>query len=246
MSRKLSASASHLASADAPFVAYLRVSTDSQGERGLGIEAQRAAVERFAAEQGRRIVAEVVEVASGSGADALSKRPKLAEALRLARKVGGSVAVAKLDRLSRSVAFIAGLMATGVPFAVAELPHARPFELHIFAALAEEERRRIGARTSDALAAKRAQGVKLGNPRPAASLARGLATRQAAAASHAQSVATAIAAARAAGAVSLAAIAAELNRRQVATSGGGSWFPATVKRALERLEATEAGAAAAA
>jgi DNA invertase Pin-like site-specific DNA recombinase len=244
MSRKLSASASHLASASAPFVAYLRVSTDSQGERGLGIEAQRAAVERFAAEQGRSIIAEVVEVASGSGADALSKRPKLAEALRIARRAGGSVAVAKLDRLSRSVAFIAGLMATGVPFAVAELPHARPFELHIFAALAEEERRRIGARTSEALAAKRAQGVKLGNPRPAASLARGLATRRAGAEAHAQGVAAAVAAARAAGASSLAAIAAELNRRGIATAQGGTWYPATVKRAVERLEALEGAAAA--
>jgi hypothetical protein len=223
-----------------PFVAYLRVSTDAQGERGLGIEAQRAAVARFAAEQGCEVVAEFVEVASGAGADALSKRPKLAEALRYARKVGGTVAVAKLDRLSRSVAFIAGLIAERVEFAVAELPRARTFELHIFAALAEEERRRIGLRTSEALAAKKAQGVKLGNPRPEASLAKGRATLTERADLDAERVAGAIASARANGCRTLRQLADELNRRGIATPRGGVWFPSSVQNALARLEAVAA------
>lgn len=223
-----------------PFVAYLRVSTDAQGERGLGIEAQRAAVARFAAEQGREVVAEFVEVASGAGADALSKRPKLAEALRFARKVGGTVAVAKLDRLSRSVAFVAGLIAERVEFAVAELPRARTFELHIFAALAEEERRRIGLRTSEALAAKKAQGVKLGNPRPEASLAKGRATLTERADLDAERVAGAIASARANGCRTFRQLADELNRRGIATPRGGVWFPSSIRNALARLEAVAA------
>jgi DNA invertase Pin-like site-specific DNA recombinase len=223
-----------------PFVAYLRVSTDAQGERGLGIEAQRAAVARFAAEQGREVVAEFVEVASGAGADALSKRPKLAEALRFARKVGGTVAVAKLDRLSRSVAFVAGLIAERVEFAVAELPRARTFELHIFAALAEEERRRIGLRTSEALAAKKAQGVKLGNPRPEASLAKGRATLTERAYLDAERVAGAIASARANGCRTFRQLADELNRRGIATPRGGVWFPSSIRNALARLEAVAA------
>jgi DNA invertase Pin-like site-specific DNA recombinase len=223
-----------------PFVAYLRVSTDAQGERGLGIEAQRVAVARFAAEQGREVVAEFVEVASGAGADALSKRPKLAEALRLARKVGGTVAVAKLDRLSRSVAFVAGLIAERVEFAVAELPRARTFELHIFAALAEEERRRIGLRTSEALAAKKAQGVKLGNPRPEASLAKGRATLTERADLDAERVAGAIASARANGCRPFRQLADELNRRGIATPRGGVWFPSSIRNALARLEAVAA------
>jgi len=235
------ATATFRAPGAAPFVAYLRVSTDGQGERGLGIEAQRAAVARFAAEQGREIVAEVIEVASGKGADALSRRPKLAEALRIARKVGGTVAVAKLDRLSRSVAFVAGLIAERVEFAVAEMPRARTFELHIFAALAEEERRRIGLRTSEALAAKRAQGVKLGNPRPAASLSKGRATLSARADLDAERVAGAISAARANGCRTLRQLADELNRRGIASPRGGSWGASSVRNAIARVE----GAAAA-
>lgn len=233
-----------MSTAAAPFVAYLRVSTDAQGEHGLGVEAQRAALAKFAAEQGRAIVAEFVEVASGKGADALSRRPKLAEALRYARKVGGTVAVAKLDRLSRSVAFVAGLIAEGVEFAVAELPRARTFELHIFAALAEEERRRIGLRTAEALAAKRSQGVKLGNPRPAASLERGRASLSARAELDAERVAGAIAAARANGCSTFRAIAAELNRRGIVAPRGGEWQPTSVRNVVVRLETAGAKTAA--
>jgi DNA invertase Pin-like site-specific DNA recombinase len=137
-------------------VAYLRVSTAKQGRNGLGIEAQRHAVEAFAAAHGFTIVGEFVEVETGKGSDALDRRPQLAAALQAARKLGKGtpVIVAKLDRLSRDVAFIAGLMAQKVPFVVAELgADADPFMLHLYAALAEKERALISVRTKAALQA---------------------------------------------------------------------------------------------
>jgi DNA invertase Pin-like site-specific DNA recombinase len=147
-------------------VTYLRVSSTQQGKSGLGIEAQRGAVERFAAEHGYEIAAEFVEVETGKGSDALDRRPQLAAALKRAKAERCPVIVAKLDRLSRDVAFISGLMAQRVAFIVAELgPDVDPFFLHIYAALAEKERSLIAARTRDALAAAKTRGVKLGNPK---------------------------------------------------------------------------------
>src|SRR3979490_1495308 len=146
-------------------VAYRRVSTQRQQRSGLGIEAQRAAIARFAEAEGLTIVAEYVEAESGKGADALDLRPQLAAALASARKAKCSVVVSKLDRLSRDVAFVSGLMAQRVPFIVAELGRdADPFMLHLYAALAEKERRLITDRTTAALQAKSASGAKLGNP----------------------------------------------------------------------------------
>jgi DNA invertase Pin-like site-specific DNA recombinase len=153
-------------------VAYYRVSTARQGRSGLGIEAQRAAVTRFAQAEGYELTAEFVEAESGKGADALDRRPQLAAALAAGRASRCPVIVAKLDRLSRDVAFIAGLMAQRVPFIVAELgADADPFMLHLYAALAEKERRLIGERTKSALAARKAQGARLGNPRNASEAA---------------------------------------------------------------------------
>src|SRR6185312_10804404 len=118
-----------------------RVSTAGQGRSGLGLEAQRAAIARFTKDQGYSIVAEYVEVETGKGADALERRPKLAAAIKQARKVKGPVIVAKLDRLSRDVSFISGLMTHKVPFVTVELgADTDPFLLHLFAALAERER----------------------------------------------------------------------------------------------------------
>src|SRR5437588_13124574 len=149
-----------------PAVAYYRVSTARQGKSGLGIEAQKAAIQRFAEAEGIELVGEHVEVETGKGSDALDRRPELAAALAQARKAKCPVLVAKLDRLSRDVHFISGLMTHRVPFVVAELgADADPFMLHLYAALAEKERALISARTRAALAAKKAQGVKLGNPR---------------------------------------------------------------------------------
>jgi DNA invertase Pin-like site-specific DNA recombinase len=156
-------------------VAYYHVSTKRQQRSGLGIDAQRSAVTRFAEVEGITVVHEYVEAETGKGADALDRRPELAAALAHARKLKCCVVVAKLDRLSRDVAFIAGLMAQRVPFIVAELGRdADPFMLHLYAALAEKERRLISERTRAALAARKANGGRLGNPRnspPQANLA---------------------------------------------------------------------------
>ena len=142
-------------------VAYYRVSTQRQGRSGLGLEAQRTAVARFAETEGITLLAEFTEVETGKGADALDRRPQLAAALATARQEKCPVLVAKLDRLSRDVAFIAGLMAQRVPFIVAELgADADPFMLHLYAALAEKERRQISERTRAALASRKAQGAK--------------------------------------------------------------------------------------
>src|SRR6266849_2087230 len=146
-------------------VAYYRVSTKQQQRSGLGIEAQRATVTRFAEDEHLTIVSEFVEIETGKGADAIDRRPQLAAALAAARTAKCSVLVSKLDRLSRDVAFVSGLMAQRVPFIVAELGRdADPFMLHLYAALAEKERRLISERTRGALAAKKAAGARLGNP----------------------------------------------------------------------------------
>src|SRR5258705_800414 len=147
-------------------IGYVRVSTSRQGRSGLGIAAQREALARFAASEGFELVRVFVEVETGKGADALDRRPQLAAALNDARRQRCPVAVAKLDRLSRDVHFISGLMAHRVPFLGAELgSDVDPFILHLFAALAEKERSMISARTKAALAAAKARGVKLGGPR---------------------------------------------------------------------------------
>jgi DNA invertase Pin-like site-specific DNA recombinase len=125
-------------------VGYYRVSTGRQGRSGLGLEAQKAAVEAFAKAEGYELAQEFVEVETGKGADALERRPQLAAALAEAKRRKCSIVVAKLDRLSRDVHFISGLMTQKVPFIVAELgPDVDPFMLHIYAALAEKERQHL-------------------------------------------------------------------------------------------------------
>ncbi|RWO40885.1 recombinase family protein [Mesorhizobium sp.] len=146
-------------------VAYYQVSTQRQGRSGLGIEAQRAAVARFAEAERMIILQEFTEIETGKGADAFDRRPQLTAALALAGQFKCPVIVAKLDRLSRDVAFIAGLMVQRVPFIVAELgADADPFMLHLYAASAEKERRLISERTKMALASRKTTGIKLGNP----------------------------------------------------------------------------------
>ena len=148
-----------------PLVTYMRVSTSKQGRSGLGLDAQRAALLHFAQTERFHIVDEFVEVDSGKGHDALDRRPRLKAALAHAKKHRCHLGVAKLDRLSRDVHFISGLMVHRVPFLVAELgADVDPFVLHLFAALAEKERTLIGTRTRAALAAAKVRGVKLGNP----------------------------------------------------------------------------------
>jgi len=219
-----------------PIVSYLRVSTNRQGRSGLGLDAQREANSRFCRENGFEIVAEHFEVETGKGADAIDRRPKLAEALRDAKKHKCSVVVAKLDRLSRDVAFISGLMARRTAFVVAELGlDVDPFTLHLFAAFGERERSLISDRTKAALAAKRAQGFKLGNPTNLdAARAAGNRTQARTADQFAQNVLPIIGEIQAAGVCTLAGIAAALNARGIHTARGGGWFPATVRNVLSR------------
>ena len=168
------------------------------------MDAQRAAVARFAEAEGFEVVAEFTEVETGKGADALDRRPQLAAALAHARRTGKTcpVAVSKLDRLSRDVHFISGLMTHRVPFLVAELgADADPFMLHLFAALAEKERAVISQRTKVALAAAKARGQVLGNPRLSEACAAVNADRVAGAEAHAAIVMPAIREVQAAGVV---------------------------------------------
>jgi DNA invertase Pin-like site-specific DNA recombinase len=145
-------------------VAYVRVSTAGQGRSGLGLDAQKEAIASFCAAEGYKLGKTFVEVVSGrGGADTLDSRPQLAAALKAARQAEGPIIVSKLDRLSRDVHFVSGLMAHKVPFIVTELgSDVDPFVLHIFAALAQKERALISRRTREGLAQARARGVKLG------------------------------------------------------------------------------------
>ena len=217
-------------------VAYIRVSTAQQGRSGLGIEGQRAALARFVEMEGCEVLGEFVEVETGKGADALDRRPQLVAALAMARKAKGAVLVAKLDRLSRDVAFISDLMARRVPFIVAELgADADPFMLHLYAALAEKERHLIADRTREALAARKAQGVKLGNPTNlAAAGAKGAETQRAGADAFAANVLPIVRQIQSTGAATPRAIAAALNDRGVRTARGGDWHGSTVRNLLAR------------
>jgi DNA invertase Pin-like site-specific DNA recombinase len=222
-----------------PAVAYYRVSTAQQGRNGLGIEAQQAAVRRFAAAEGMELVAEHVEVETGKGADALDRRPVLREALAQAKKAKAAVLVARLDRLSRDVHFISGLMAHRVPFIVADLgADADPFMLHIYAALAEKERALISERTRAALARKKLQGVLLGNrTNLAEACAKGTATNRKAADAFAANVLPVVRQMQAAGVSGLRGLAAALNELGVRTARGGEWHAATVRNILLRQQA---------
>jgi len=219
-------------------VAYLRVSTQRQQRSGLGIEAQRAAIERFAKAEDLTIISEYTEAETGKGSDALDRRPQLAAALAAARKAKCSIVVSKLDRLSRDVAFVAGLMAQRVPFMVAELGRdADPFMLHLYAALAEKERRLISERTRAALQAKRAVGAALGNRtniREAGQSGRAVQVR--AADEFAAAILPELAAVRRAGASSLAEIADALNGRGIRSASGGKWHRSSVRNLLARAQ----------
>ncbi|MHC1999587.1 recombinase family protein [Methylobacterium sp. CM6241] len=219
-----------------PLVAYLRVSTDKQGKSGLGIEAQRKAVLTFAGANGFAIVAEHEEQETGKGSDALDRRPQLAAALASARKLRCPVVVAKLDRLSRDVAFIAGLMAQRIPFLVTELgENADPFMLHIYAALAEQERKLIAARTRAALASLKLRGVRLGNMTSLAeAAAKGASANRAQASVFAANIIPVIQSIQETGIASHRAIAAELNARRIATARGGIWSAMQVGRIVAR------------
>jgi DNA invertase Pin-like site-specific DNA recombinase len=218
-----------------PIVAYYRVSTSQQGCSGLGIDAQREALSRFADAEGVEIAQEFIEIETGKGSDALDRRPQLAAALAKARSLRCAVAVAKLDRLSRDVHFISGLMVHRVPFLVAELgPDVDSFVLHLYAALAEKERALISGRTKSALAAAKARGVKLGNPSIGAAREKAIATIKREADQAAANVLPIISEIQRSGSRTLRAIAEALNARGVATPRGGVWHAASVRNVLAR------------
>ena len=214
-------------------IAYTRVSTAEQGKSGLGLEAQAAAIARFSLDEGFEVVDVITEV--GSGGLAIEDRPGLARALEAARKLKCPVIVSKLDRLSRDVHFISGLMSRGVPFLVAELgADTDPFVLHLYAALSEKERRLVSNRTKAALAALKAKGVKLGNPTNLSSAAAvGRETSRRKADAFAAKVRPTLQQLQSR-CGSLRAIADELNHMGLRTARGGKWHAATVSGILAR------------
>lgn len=221
-------------------VAYYRVSTEGQGRSGLGLEAQRTAVADLCQQRGWEILAEFTEVESGKRDD----RPQLAAAMERAKVTGARLVIAKLDRLSRNLAFLAALQDSGAKFTAADMPEADEFTIHILAAVAQRERKLASDRTKAALAAAKARGVKLGNPNGAAAIRRAakgttaaLEAVRAKATTRAEDYAKTIADVQAAGATSLAAIAKELNARGIVTARGGMWHPSSVRNLLQRLAA---------
>jgi DNA invertase Pin-like site-specific DNA recombinase len=209
------------------WVCYYRVSTQRQGMSGLGLDAQRAAVGQFLRERGGTILAEVTETESGKKA---SNRPELQRALELCRKHRATLCIAKLDRLARNLAFIAGLLESNVEFVAADNPTKDRFMLHLQAAFAEEEGRRISLRTKEALAAAKRRGIVIG--------ATGAARAQnykADAKEKAQGYWPVVREIWAAGITTLRGLRDELNRRAVPSPGGGRWHQPNTSRLLSRL-----------
>ena len=223
-------------------VAYYRVSTSSQGCSGLGPEAQRAAVTQYCGGRGCEPLSEFNEIESGKNND----RPELAKAMHLTKVTGATLVVAKLDRLSRNVAFLAALQESGARFVAADMPEANELTIHIMAAVAQAERQAISRRTKDALAAAKARGTKLGNPNGAAALLRAAKGNGASVVAirdgadrFAADLEPIIADVVAAGHASLRTIARELNQRGIVTRRGGAWHPTTVRDILSRQERRE-------
>lgn len=230
--------------------AYYRVSTDKQGMTGLGMEAQRLAVEEYASRLGSSISATFSEVDSGRNCE----RPELAKAIEYVRRTRGRLVIAKLDRLARNVHFISGLIEAKADFIALDLPDATPFMLQIYAAVAEQESRRIGERIKSALAVAKTRGVLLGSARPGhwegrehrrvASLARASAASKIsrrAAAIDAASEAMPLMRDRKSAGDSLAEIAAALNAAGHTTSRGNDWGPMAVLRAMRRAGVEHSG-----
>jgi DNA invertase Pin-like site-specific DNA recombinase len=212
------------------FVAYSRVSTDRQGKSGLGLEAQREAVLAYLDGGNWQLVGEFTEVESGKRSD----RPQLAAALAACKRHKAKLVIAKLDRLSRNLAFIAALMDSGVEFVAVDNPHANKLTVHILAAVAQHEREMIVQRTKDALAAAKARGVVLGNPRLAEARGKAIAESSAAADAFAANVLPIINEIRASGVSSLRGIARALTARGIRTARGGQWTAVQVGDIVNR------------
>jgi DNA invertase Pin-like site-specific DNA recombinase len=223
-------------------VSYIRVSTKGQEQSGLGLEAQQELVDRYRSGLGGSVVvAEYRETESGKRTD----RPELAKALAHAKRVKGTLVIAKLDRLARNVHFISGLMETGVPFVAADSPNDDKFMLHLKASFAEEEARKISERTRAALAALKARGVKLGSARDGAHKMTGGANPEASKRAGEVATENKIAAyseihmnvkeLRESG-LSLQQIADKLNSEELTTRRGKPWNRMQVSRVLDMTQ----------
>jgi DNA invertase Pin-like site-specific DNA recombinase len=222
------------------YVAYLRVSTARQGQSGLGLEAQRAAIGSLVSQRDGRVLETFVEIESGK----VNSRPELTKALHLAKVTGATLVIAKLDRLSRNAAFLLTLQDSGARFIAADMPDANELTVGIMALVAQQERQAISKRTAEALQAAKARGQKLGNPNGAAALrraARGnsaaIASVKAAADSHAAALLPVLRELRANGCNTLSAFASQLNERGILTPRGGSWHRSSVANLLARAGA---------
>lgn len=218
------------------FVSYLRVSTLKQGQSGLGLEAQRKAVEDYLNGGDWTVIEEMVEIESGKN----NRRPKLTEAIDLCKASGATLVVAKIDRLTRDAAFLLNLKEAGIDFIAADMPEANRLTIGIMALVAEQEREAISQRTKAALAAAKARGVQLGAYRDGEFVGRVGTATDAKTASEAR---TALYRRRSMerlpmidkidpeGVMSLRAIAQKLNDMRVPTvSGNGSWSANSVRR----------------
>jgi DNA invertase Pin-like site-specific DNA recombinase len=212
------------------FIAYFRVSTDKQGKSGLGLEAQREAVLSYLNGGSWTLFAEYTEVESGKHAD----RPQLAAALAACKKHRAKLVIAKLDRLSRNLAFIATLMDSGVEFVAVDNPHANKLTVHILAAVAQHEREMIAQRTKDALKAAKARGQRLGNPKLAQARKRAGESNRKAADQFAANVLPVIQQIRASGIQSLRGVARALTARGIKTARDGEWSAVQVADILRR------------
>lgn len=219
---------------DNQFVTYYRVSTARQGASGLGLDAQRQTVAQYLSGARRSVLAEFVEVETGKGSNALEKRPELRKSLELCRKSGATLLIAKLDRLSRSVNFVSGLMESKVKFVACDLPEANQLTIHIMAAFAEHEARRISERTRDALAAAKARGVILGATGPA-NLKQHTQQRQDAAKVFQQRLRPVLSGFLAQG-LTRRAMVTQLNALSIKAPRGGAWSLGQVQRAVQACD----------
>jgi DNA invertase Pin-like site-specific DNA recombinase len=213
------------------FIAYFRVSTDRQGKSGLGLDAQRDAVMNYLNGGRWALVDEFTEIESGKRND----RPELEKALAACKKRKAKLVIAKLDRLSRNLAFIATLMDSSVEFVAVDNPHANKLTVHILAAVAQHEREIISARTSAALKAAKARGKRLGNPRLSDARRRAARARAENADRYSANVLPVIREIQRSGIQSLRGIARALAARGIATARGGTWTPVQVSDILRRV-----------
>jgi len=219
--------------ANGKFVAYYRVSTLKQGQSGLGLDAQRAAVNSYLNGGVFELVGEFTEVETGKGANALDKRPQLRTALDICKKQGATLIIAKLDRLARNVHFVSGLMETGVEFVAADMPQANKVMIQMHAVMSEWERDQISARTKAALAVAKTRGVILGKS-GAVNLRPNIEERQSLANAFAEKFRGTFDGLKERG-FSQRGIALELNKMGVLTPRGGQWNQTQVQRVICRL-----------